>query len=525
MSISSRITEIEQHIGNAYDKIEDLGIDLTDVDKNIDNISTMLENVWNEYPKVSASDVEEASLNGTKKGRMNIDLKGNTEQDGEPTPESPVPIKNVTGQANVKIQNKNLVSINEFTNTSVTSSTIQEFTNFKIGQTITFSAKLDFGSSSKSGRIRFNITHNDGTSETYIGTLVSGTGVQTSTATFTVTDNVDKIFLQYQANNVGIRYYDFQVEYGSTATTYVAHQEQNYPFSLKSKNLFDIENLNFNNGYYDNNGNFISNNNNGAFDFIKVKPNTNYIFSLSSNVYNISIVEFNNLKTFIKRNQLSNVDKNEVLLDSETNYIRITINLNNVPTVTKEKVKALNPQLEEGTTATAYEPYYDIKAMQGTTLQDDGIHQKRKQFVLTEEKINQLYPSLSTFYNIQCISIDKRNLGWKPDWHFGVCLIDRYKEIKNTSTIARGQFATNLQLYYLNIFDDRFTDLATAKELLVGTIIEIEQAEEEIIPYNETQQAQYNAIKKAQGYNDQTNISQTNDELPFILDIKALKNN
>lgn len=81
MSISSRITEIEQHIGNAYDKIEDLGIDLTDVDKNINNISSMLENVWDEYPKVSTSDVEEASLNGTKKGRINIDLKGNTKQE------------------------------------------------------------------------------------------------------------------------------------------------------------------------------------------------------------------------------------------------------------------------------------------------------------------------------------------------------------------------------------------------------------------------------------------------------------
>lgn len=81
MSIASRITEMEQHIGNAYDKIEDLGIDLTDVDKNINNISSMLEEVWEEYPKVTATDVEEASINGTKKGRMEIDLKGQTSQD------------------------------------------------------------------------------------------------------------------------------------------------------------------------------------------------------------------------------------------------------------------------------------------------------------------------------------------------------------------------------------------------------------------------------------------------------------
>ena len=80
MSISSRITEMEQHITNAYDGLEGIGADLTNIDKNINNISTVLDNIWNDLPKVTATDVEEASLDGTKKGRMKIDLKGNTEQ-------------------------------------------------------------------------------------------------------------------------------------------------------------------------------------------------------------------------------------------------------------------------------------------------------------------------------------------------------------------------------------------------------------------------------------------------------------
>lgn len=80
MSIASRITKIEEHITNAYDGLEDLGIDLTNVDKNIDNIASMLEEVWEEQPKVTATDIEETTLENTKKGRMNIDLKGNTKQ-------------------------------------------------------------------------------------------------------------------------------------------------------------------------------------------------------------------------------------------------------------------------------------------------------------------------------------------------------------------------------------------------------------------------------------------------------------
>lgn len=79
MSIATRITAIQEHLENVYDKLEDLGIDLTNVDKNIDNISTMLEEVYDEYPKVTGTGTE-VTLNNTKAGKMNVDLKGKTSQ-------------------------------------------------------------------------------------------------------------------------------------------------------------------------------------------------------------------------------------------------------------------------------------------------------------------------------------------------------------------------------------------------------------------------------------------------------------
>ena len=81
MSIASRITAMEQHISNAYDGLEGLGADLTNVDKNINNISTVLDDIWDEYPKITATDVTEATLDNTKVGRIGIELKGNTNQD------------------------------------------------------------------------------------------------------------------------------------------------------------------------------------------------------------------------------------------------------------------------------------------------------------------------------------------------------------------------------------------------------------------------------------------------------------
>lgn len=651
MSISSRITQMEQHIGNAYDKIEDLGIDLTDVDKNIDNISSMLENVWNEYPKVTASDVEEATLNGTKKGRMEIDLKGNTKQaqyEGynlcynaqisqsveinfqfireyiektftiscitnetlagnsiyldkgqggsvyigsisgsantristtitladevfedllnsgwykiriyksngnfqlvenaqiengtnlksyepycggipSPNPSFPQDIYNVTGNNNVKIQNKNLFDFEYVKNHK---------SNFYRGNSFFAFYELDDVFKSQ-----FTVTTIlKGTSQNlvmgFLNTINSTEASQSnyrninketinSPKTYDYT-NSEHIYLVV-GNGNGLSQdlsevdaffdnYNIQVELGSTATSYVAHQEQNLPFSLKSKNLFDIENLNFSNGYYDNNGNFISNNNNGAFDFIKVKPNTNYIFSLSSNVYNISIVEFNNLKTFIKRNQISNDDKNEVLLDSETNYIRITINLNNAPTVTKEKVKELNPQLEQGTTATDYEPYYDIKAMEGTTLEDDGIHQKRKQTTLGN--VSDLQST--TLFGVLC--------------KFAAYSLPNAKSVGRSYNFLSNKIAPANETYgqykgYRNgrslyVITDENDTVENFNSKISGSIVEYELATEEIIPYNSTQQTQYNAIKQARSYDDQTNISQTNEDLPFILDMEALK--
>ena len=58
MSISSRITSMEEHIGNAYQGLQNIGADITGVNKNIENISSMLEEAYKEAPKVSDTSQE-----------------------------------------------------------------------------------------------------------------------------------------------------------------------------------------------------------------------------------------------------------------------------------------------------------------------------------------------------------------------------------------------------------------------------------------------------------------------------------
>ena len=48
-----------------------------------------------------------------------FDLKGNTLQDGEPTPDSPIPIQNVSGNNTIKVQNKNLCNSATFSGSNL----------------------------------------------------------------------------------------------------------------------------------------------------------------------------------------------------------------------------------------------------------------------------------------------------------------------------------------------------------------------------------------------------------------------
>lgn len=80
MSIASRITSIENHIEEAYTEISRLGVDLTNVDKNIDNIADKLQDVYADLPKVTGEG-SSLSLTPTRKGGLTIIPKGACEQD------------------------------------------------------------------------------------------------------------------------------------------------------------------------------------------------------------------------------------------------------------------------------------------------------------------------------------------------------------------------------------------------------------------------------------------------------------
>ena len=79
MSIADRINSMASNLSSAYGRIAYLGVDLSEVDKNMQNLSTVLDTVYNDYPKVSDEGIS-PTLSGTKVGRLSSTLKGNTSQ-------------------------------------------------------------------------------------------------------------------------------------------------------------------------------------------------------------------------------------------------------------------------------------------------------------------------------------------------------------------------------------------------------------------------------------------------------------
>ena len=138
MSIASRITSIEGHIGDIYDTLE-LGGDTTQ-NKNLVNINTEIkreykdflangtDTLWNNWEKVSGSGTS-IFLNNTIQAPMKTNLNGNTSQNGTPTPSSPVEVKTTTGRQEIDVRGKNLLPFPYFTTSS-------PFTNNGITYTI-----------------------------------------------------------------------------------------------------------------------------------------------------------------------------------------------------------------------------------------------------------------------------------------------------------------------------------------------------------------------------------------------------
>jgi hypothetical protein len=132
--------------------------------------------------------------------------------------------------------------------------------------------------------------------------------------------------------------------------------------SIRSKNMFDKNALVY--GFYASNGTFTpGSTSNAVFNYIPVESNKTYIFNVTANCQNVTLVEFNSSKTFIQRNILYSNKTISITTTSTTKYIRCQFNYNNAA-ITESTLETLKPQFEEGSTATNYMPFQNLDGME-----------------------------------------------------------------------------------------------------------------------------------------------------------------
>lgn len=257
MSIATRIQSMNEHIEDAYNSLNKMGV--TANNKNIENIAGLVNQIYENAPKTDYVSGVDLTIENTLKGK--IDYKdtdsiekigfGNTSQTGTPTPSSPIDVQVVKGNTNVNISNKNLLNITATSQTKnnisftinndktiLTNGTGNSSSGLVLGKVNLISGQTYVlsGCASNGGSGKYTLSINDEGTLTRLATD-TGSGITYTPSTSKTYDIVLGYWYGYNIQN--LTFYP-QIEVGSTATSYVAHQEQNYNINFGDLELCKI---------------------------------------------------------------------------------------------------------------------------------------------------------------------------------------------------------------------------------------------------------------------------------------------
>lgn len=191
-----------------------------------------INNIYTNWTKVTGEGTE-ITLNNTKKGKMALTPKGNTEQNGTPTPDSPVPIQNVTGLQEIKLQNKNLFDgeleiggLGGSGEETISSTNCRSKNYIEINSNETYTLSAD---TNENIALRFYDENKN--------FISSGTSAG-SPNTFTTPNNAE--YLRFMLVNNTDLSTQCQLEKGLNSTTPITHQEQNFELNLGNIELCKI---------------------------------------------------------------------------------------------------------------------------------------------------------------------------------------------------------------------------------------------------------------------------------------------
>ena len=303
--------------------------------------------------------------------------------------------------------------------------------------------------------------------------------------------------------------YYIQLEEGTVATPYVPYNS--LAVKVTGKNLFDksVAVLGYIN---DANGNLLSSTTRYASDYIEIKPNTNYYITIQTS---------GNWGAWYDENKayISGITGYGTKVSpAKAKYIRLTI-------INSTSLETM--QLEEGSTATDYEPYKsqvvtfplgEEKLMEGSYLADDGVHNVRGQIILDGTESGYDVYGRNSGLKLSNSTLIKGKTYNDTDVPEVLC---NYLIKQKRASIFTGAVDNSISINNNEIFF-RLTNIATtvaelktylAEQYANGTplIIEYELATEEIVPYTAEQQEAWNKIESMKLYDGVNHIESTSE--------------
>ena len=326
MSIASRTTSIEGHIQDDYKSLQRLGADLTNVDKNIENIASVADDIYDKLPKVTDTG-SNVSLTPTLQGALGIVPLGNCEQDST-TGKNLIDIPSTASKNNVTLTKNSDGTFNISINGSASANS--DF-NAYIETTLssgTYTLSKSYASSNLQVFIQ---DYNDTTWLSNL--LVLNTSSTSVTQSITPTGNRIGITIRvtsgstFNENNIKV-----QLESGSNVTNFepytggIPSPNPSYPQDIKvvtgnnsvvisNANLWDEETQL---GFYNDSGKWTSRNDIlSSKNPIYVDSSKSYYFNAPSQIF---YTQWTSNETFISRTTLSN-GKGILNLDNNCAYI------------------------------------------------------------------------------------------------------------------------------------------------------------------------------------------------------------
>ena len=571
MSITSRINEMSSHIEQAYDELQGLGADLTNVNKNIENISMVLDDIYDSMPQVSGEGTS-LTLDDTRVGKIKSTLKGNTSQDGTPTPTTPIPVNVVSGDNEINVVGKNLLNyvgnlnanyggltsvINEngsITTTGKPTSGYVPIIHLDITNILENGATytLSMGTPQvKKLYLQINILDNNGGATQYVSLNTS------SSATFTANTNGKTYWLNLQTGTTSDWGNDsltitntYQLEKSNTKTDFEPYQGNTYNIDLPVENLWGGFSNSFSrtdlgvqftanqdgtitaNGTATNTATSILLSEATSNGIYKTLQKGTYTVSGGGAKYNVEVYDKNNV---VRLGGIAvNESKVSFTINEETQIV-LRIQVASGVTI-NETIKL---QLEKSTKANSYTPYgtTPIELCKIGNYQDYFYKDSGKWYLHKEiGKAIADGDEYITIYNYNTA----RTVFMIRDFLIGVeeytdsaiipnLLSNRFIKAAQNATwvvgsISRRNIVAEREILYVTYEPDtsidNFKTWLASNNLTCYYIYATPTITE--ITYQPLID-QLNELEKAMSKDGQTNISQVNNDLPFIISASALK--